>query len=72
MYSRTQQEANKEANKRVVYFRLKKSTFTPTDPINAATNLPTAKVLLVLMVVPPPLPTETSRDQSTGRSYFYR
>lgn len=71
MYSRTQQEANEEANKCVVYFRLKKSTFTPTDPVNAATNLPAAKVLLGLMVVPPP-PTETSRDQPTGRSYFYR
>lgn len=70
MYSGTQKEANEEANKCVVYFRLKKSTFTPTDPITADTNLPTAKVLLDLMVVPPP--TETSRDQPTGRSYFYR
>lgn len=54
MHGRTQQEANKEANKCVVYFRLKKSSFTPTDPVNAATNLPAAKVLLGLMVVPPP------------------
>lgn len=54
MYSRTQQEANEEENKCVVYFRLKKSTFTLTDPVNAATNLPAAKVLLGLMVVPPP------------------
>lgn len=54
MYSRTQQEANEEENKCVVYFRLTKSTFTLTDPVNAATNLPAAKVLLGLMVVPPP------------------
>lgn len=51
MYSRTQQEANEEANK-CVYFRLRKSTFTPTDPVNAATNLPAAKVLLGLMLSP--------------------
>lgn len=70
MYSRTQQEANDEANKCVVYFRFKKSTFTPTDLVNAATNLPTAKVLPGLILCPPP--TETSRDQPTGCSYFYR